>query len=142
MPDNLIVLDTNILIAALRSKRGGAYQLLTMVGTGRFEIVLSVALVLEYEDVIARFPSELALTTQDVDNILDYLCATAKRQRIYYLWRPFLRDPKDDMLLELAVSAACQFVITYNLRDFAGIERFGVRAVMPREFLELIGALP
>src|SRR6266446_4083656 len=85
MPDTLIVLDTNILIAALRSKRGAAYQLLTLVGTGRFEVVLSVALVLEYEDVITRFPSELALTKQDVDNILDYLCATGKRQRIYYL---------------------------------------------------------
>ena len=142
MSTYLTVLDTNVLLAALRSKRGASYLLLSLFGTGKFEIALSVPLVLEYEAVIMRYLRELTVTSRDVSDILDYLCAIAKRQPIYYLWRPFLRDPKDDMLLELAVSASCQFIITFNLKDFVGIERFSLRAMTPKTFLEVIGVLP
>src|SRR5579859_1936828 len=95
MSTYLTVLDTNVLLAALRSKRGASYLLLSLFGTGKFEIALSVPLVLEYEAVIMRYLRELTVTSRDVSDILDYLCAIAKRQPIYYLWRPFLRDPKD-----------------------------------------------
>lgn len=60
---------------------------------------------------------------------------------IFFLWRPFLRDPKDDMILELAVKAGCEFIITYNVRDFAGVEQFGIQVVEPGAFLQRIGAL-
>ena len=136
-----IVMDTNVLLAALRSSRGASHRLLLSVGTGRFELALSVPLVLEYEEVTLRYHTELGLSKTDVKDILDYLCAVAVRQRVYYLWRPFLPDPKDDMLLEVAVAAACQAIVTFNLKDFAGIGEFGIQAIQPKQFLEHIGAL-
>ena len=137
-----IVIDTNVLVAALRSKRGASYKLLNIINSEKFSIHISVPLVLEYEDVAKRLLEDIPLTEQDVDDILDYLCAVAQRHQIFYLWRPFLKDPKDDMVLELAVTANCDFIVTYNKRDFQGAERFGLRVVTSKEFLEEIGELP
>ena len=137
-----IVIDTNVFIAALRSRRGAAYRLLTLIDSGKFETNLSVPLVLEYEDVAKRLIGDFALTAGDIDDILDYICAVASRKKVFYLWRPFLKDPKDDMVLELAVTAGCNFIITYNNKDFQGVERFGVSVMIPQEFLKEIGDLP
>lgn len=136
-----IVIDTNVLVAALRSKRGASYKLLTLINSEKFRTRISVPLALEYEDVAKRLLADIPLTEQNVDNILDYLCAVAQRQQIFYLWRPFLQDPNDDMVLELAVAANCDFIVTYNKRDFRGAERFGLRVVTPKEFLKEIGEL-
>jgi putative PIN family toxin of toxin-antitoxin system len=136
------VIDTNVFVSALLSKRGVSFKLLSLVGTERFDICISVALVLEYEDVAKRFiGTKIGLSVRDIDNIIDYICSVAYHHRIYYLWRPTLKDPHDDMLLELAVSSECQYIITYNLRDFHGIEKFGIHPIQPREFLKLIGEL-
>ncbi|HID64184.1 MAG TPA: putative toxin-antitoxin system toxin component, PIN family [Anaerolineae bacterium] len=137
-----IVIDTNVLVAALRSKRGASYKLLSLINGEKFSIHISVPLVLEYEDIAKGLLADIPLTEQDVDDILDYLCAVARRHQILYLWRPFLKDPKDDMVLELAVTANCDFIVTYNERDFQGAEGFGLRVVTPKEFLEEIGELP
>jgi len=137
-----IVIDTNVLVAALRSRRGASYRLLRLVDGGKFTIHVSVPLVLEYEDVAKRLLEDILLTEQDIDDILDYLCAIANRHQVFYLWRPFLRDPKDDMVLELAVAADCDFIVTFNKRDFHGADRFGLRVVTPKEFLVEIGELP
>jgi predicted nucleic acid-binding protein len=67
---------------------------------------------------------------------------TNVHHKIFFLWRPLLSDPKDDMILELAIKAGCESIITYNTRDFAGAERFGVNLLKPLEFLRLIGKLP
>ncbi len=135
-----IVIDTNVLISALRSSRGASFKLLQLVGASdKFEINLSVPLILEYEDVAHRQLDETGLVTQDVDDILDYLCAVAHARRVHFLWRPFLKDPKDDMVLELALAVGKAVIITFNLRDFAGIEKFGLRALTPQEFLKQIG---
>lgn len=137
-----IVLDTNVFVAALISKRGAAYKLLSLIDKGMFEIHLSVPLVLEYEEVAKRLSgSQIALTLQEIDDVIDYLCALSRHRQVYFLWRPFLSDPSDDMLLELAVSADCEFIVTYNIRDFEGTAHFGVQAVTPKSFLELIGEL-
>lgn len=137
-----IVLDTNVFVAALISKRGSAYKLLSLVDKGLFGIHLSVPLVLEYEEVTKRLSgSQIALTLQELDDIIDYLCAVGRHRQVYFLWRPFLADPSDDMLLELAVSADCEFIVTYNIRDFDGTTHFGVQAITPKGFLELIGEL-
>ena len=136
-----IVIDTNVFVAALMSRRGASYKLLMLLGQGRFELNISVALILEYEDVAMRKLNLLSLPEARVVDILDYVCAVAQHQNLYYLWRPVLRDPADDMVLELAVASASQYIVTFNIRDFVGSERFGVEAVAPREFLFRIGEL-
>ena len=137
-----VVLDTNILVAGLRSRRGASFRLLSLVGAdSSFEINLSVPLVLEYEDVLKRPGAVSRLTGDDIDGVLDYICSVAHHREIYFLWRPVLRDPKDDMVLEVAVEACCEFIVTPNLRDFRGVERFGIRAVTPSEFLREIGEI-
>ena len=98
MPAPKVVFDTNVLIAALRSRRGASFALLELVGTGVFDLVLSVPLVLEYEDAALR--GGLALPAKDIAAVIDYLCAVAIHQPIYFLWRPFVPDPKDDMVAE------------------------------------------
>ncbi len=77
-----------------------------------------------------------------VADLLDYLCAEAKQQAIFFLWRPCLPDPGDDMVLELAVAAGCDAVVTHNRRHFAPARQFGVRVVSPAEFLAEIGDIP
>ena len=137
-----IVLDTNVLIAGLRSRNGASFRLLSVIGEATFELNVSVPLVLEYEEVAKREARALGLTHAEIDDVLDYLCAVAVHREIYFLWRPVLRDAADDMVLEVAVEAGCDFVVTHNARDFAGAERFGVRVVTPGEFLKRIGVLP
>jgi putative PIN family toxin of toxin-antitoxin system len=142
MPIPHIVIDTNVMVAGLRSRRGSAFRLLTLVGTGQFDIHLSVPLVLEYEEVLLRELPHLQVSRTVVEDVLDFHCTVATRHRIFFLWRPYLPDPSDDMLLELAVTARCDFIVTYNTRDFISIERFAIRAIEPGEFLRHIGALP
>jgi len=135
-----VVVDTNVVVAGLRSRRGVAFRLLSEVGKGRFELALSVPLVLEYEDALLR-PQVANLGRADVDAVLDYFCKVAHLQQIFFLWRPLLPDPKDDMLLELAVAARCQSIITYNVRDFVGAEKFGISVLEPGPFLSGVGVL-
>ena len=137
-----VVIDTNVLIAALRSSRGASHRLLKLLGNGRWQINLSVPLFLEYEDAAKRPETALKLSESEIDDILDFICAQANLREIFYLWRPVLPDPKDDFILELAVESRCDFIITHNLKDFAGVERYGVRAVSPQEFLRELGDIP
>lgn len=134
-----IVLDTNVFVSALRSSRGASHRLLMMIGRADFEIALSVPLVVEYEDVAKRMEPETGLSASDVDDIIDYLCSVAHLQEIHFLWRPVLKDARDDHVLELAVGAGCAVIVTHNVRDFAGSERFGIRAVRPGEYVRSIG---
>jgi putative PIN family toxin of toxin-antitoxin system len=139
---NNIVIDTNVFIAAMTSSRGASHLLLKLIGTGRFDVNLSVPLMLEYEDVAKRLiGTKIMLSIQQVDDVIDYLCSVAQHHQVYYLWRPTLKAPGDDMLLELAVTANCQAILTDNIADFAGIERFGVVAITPKMFLEQLGVL-
>jgi len=131
----LVVLDTNVLIAGLRSSQGASFALLEMIGEGLIEIGLSVPLVLEYEAVAKRQARELGLNFQDIDDLLDYLCKVGHHHSIYYLWRPVLRDPRDDMVLELAVESGIELILTHNIKDFPDAARFGVRAITPRDYL-------
>jgi putative PIN family toxin of toxin-antitoxin system len=134
-----VVLDTNVLVAALRSRRGASFRLLELIDSGKFGINLSVALMLEYEDVCRRQLPDLPLTERDLDAILSYICRVARHRAIPYLWRPFLKDPKDDMVLELAVSVGGAWIVTFNVADFRGAEQLGVRVMTPRELLGEIG---
>ena len=137
-----LVLDTNVLVAGLRSRRGASYRILQLIEQGIATPVLSVPLVFEYEDVLKRKPALVALTPAEVDAVLDDLCALSEHQSIYYLWRPALRDPSDELLLEVAMAAGCRDIVTHNVRDFAGSERFAVHICTPREWLIKIGERP
>ena len=133
-----MVIDTSVLIAALHSKRGASWKLLSLIGENQFEFHISVPLVLEYEDVLLRQREELGLSLNDVSALVDSLCALGQHHEIFFLWRPSLPDANDELILELAVSARCGFIVTHNLADFKGVDRFGIRAVTPRDFLQII----
>lgn len=134
-----IILDTNVLIAGLRSRCGASFKLLSLVGMGQFDIALSVPLLFEYEDVLKR--ERIGISAPQARDVLNYFCEVGIHQEIYYLWRPFLKDSKDDLVLEVAVASQCSEIVTFNLKDFAGIEQFGLRAIRPADFLTEMGAV-
>ena len=136
---NRIVLDTNVLVSASRSRQGASYRLLSLIGSSEFEICLSVPLVIEYEAALLKYIDELPIGHRDVAMLLDYVVSVAHHQEIFFLWRPFLRDPKDDMVLELAVAADAGQLVTYNVRDFKGAEDFQVKVVTPGDYLTGLG---
>jgi len=130
---------TNVVAAALLSNRGSSHACCGWWGDDRWRINLSVPLVFEYEQTLKRVCTGGDLSGSDIDSVVHFLCANASLRPIFFLWRPFLPDPKDDFVLELAVESRADFVITFNTRDFAGAERFGVRVISPREFLAIMG---
>ncbi len=136
-----IVIDTNVIVSALRSSRGASYKLLTAIDSNKFDINISVPLVLEYEDATKRLIGKIMLRKKDIDDILNYICSVAEHWKIFYLWRPYLKDPIDDMVLELAVTANCDYIVTYNKKDFQNVKAFGLSVVTPQELLKLIGEL-
>jgi putative PIN family toxin of toxin-antitoxin system len=140
MPDKKlrIILDTNVLYAGLYSSQGASFKILRAVDEGKLRIVLSTALLFEYEDILKRNQEILNLSNQGIDKILDNLCLLSEHQKIYYLWRPRLSDPKDDLVLELAVASGVKYVVTFNTADFKGADKFGVKSITPKELLEVI----
>jgi predicted nucleic acid-binding protein len=114
---------------------------LTLLGLDRFVVSVSVPLVLEYEETSKFFSRKFRLSHKDIDDIIDYLCSISEHRKIHFLWRPVLRDPSDDMVLELAVESESKYILTYNKKDFRGAEKFGIDVVTPKEFLIQIGEL-
>lgn len=131
-----VVLDTNVMVAAFRSRLGMAFRLVQMIGRAEFELALSVPLVLEYEDALHRATQ---LSPPEIKTLLSFWCSVGHLQKVFFLWRPLLRDPKDDMVLELAVAARARQIVTFNVRDFSGAEQFGIEILQPRIFLEQMG---
>jgi putative PIN family toxin of toxin-antitoxin system len=135
-----IILDTNILHAGLYSADGASYQVLRAIERGRIRLTLSTTLLFEYEDILTRKQDELRLSDQEIDAVLDNVCDLSDHQKIYYLWRPFLPDPKDDHVLEVAVASHTQHIVTHNLKDFKGMTKaFGIQAISPKDLLKEIG---
>jgi putative PIN family toxin of toxin-antitoxin system len=130
------VLDTNVIVSAFRSRRGPAYRLVSEIGKGNFEMSVSVPLVLEYEEVLQR---ATGLGEQEVLAALRFFCSVARRQKIFFLWRPILPDPKDDMVLELAVASRAEYIVTYNSKDFGAAAGFGIEVLTPKSFLRIVG---
>jgi predicted nucleic acid-binding protein len=130
-----IVIDTNVLVSALRSRRGWSFDLLEQIGTGQFEHVITVPLVMEYEEVLHR-EGMVPLSSSAVDHVLDYICASGLRQRVHFLWRPKLADVRDDLVLEAAFNGQCDAIVTWNLRDFAPSVAIGIEALSPDVFLK------
>lgn len=104
--------------------------------TNAFNPCFSVPLFVEYEAVLKRQGLLPHMDENDIDAILDFLLSRASIHEIFFLWRPFLKDPKDDLVLEAAVASQSQYLVTFNLRDFADVEKqFGIKVVTPQEFL-------
>ncbi len=135
MGNTRAVIDTNVLHAGLYSATGASYQLLRLIERGHVTPVLSTALVFEYEEVLKRNHKRLKLSNRAIDDVLNGLCNRGECQRIHFLWRPQLSDPKDDHILELAVAAGNADIVTHNVRDFACASTFGLRIVTPAVIL-------
>jgi predicted nucleic acid-binding protein len=111
---------------------------LQLLGTGRFEPLISPPLCLEYEDVLRRREVLPHLTETDARDFIDYFVSQSIECRIHFLWRPFLPDPKDDLVLELALAGAARFILTHNLKHFGKAMSLGIDAVTPRAFLDIL----
>ena len=98
-----VVLDTCVLVSALRSRAGASFEVLSRVGAAQFTICLSIPLVLEYESAGKRSARAAGLRHEDIAVVIDYLCSVAEHREIHYLWRPTLKDASDDMVLELSL---------------------------------------
>jgi putative PIN family toxin of toxin-antitoxin system len=133
-----VVFDTSVLVAAARSNRGASHALLARLPDAHFQTVISVALFAEYRAVLLRPENLLHRTAPQAESFLDFLISTSHLQEVFFRWRPELPDPDDDLILELAVAGSCRYIVTHNLRDFRGLEKWGVVAVSPGDFLKLI----
>lgn len=132
------MIDTNVLIAALRSSSGASYQILMAADRGDFQMALSVPLLAEYDDVSSRPDMGITIPASAVDAIIRRIAQVAHKQEIYYLWRPLLPDPKDDMVLEVAVASGATHLVTFNRKDFRLAARFGITVLLPSDFIRLL----
>jgi len=137
------VLDTNVLVAAIRSPSGASAEILRRVLQGKVAALCSVPLFMEYEAVLLRQEHLTAAgaNVQDVVNVLDVLAGAITRVEIQFLWRPQLRDPNDDLVLELAVNGQgvgdSVSIVTSNQKDFwPQASKFGIGVMTPRQFFQ------
>jgi putative PIN family toxin of toxin-antitoxin system len=131
------VLDTNVIVSALRSRRGASFAIVRRLGQ-EWTPLISVPLILEYEAAGKREAQRLKIPESTVDAIIRAFCFFGRETDIHFLLRPILPDPGDEFLLELAVAGRADALVTHNLRHFAGAERFGIQVMTPREFLSII----
>jgi putative PIN family toxin of toxin-antitoxin system len=134
-----IVLDTNVIIAALGSQRGASFAILRRIGEVWIPLI-STPLILEYEAVGKREAARLNVPESTVDAIVNAFCFFGRETDIYFRLRPFLPDPGDEFLLELAVAGHADAIVTHNARHFAGADQYGILVVTPSQFLRTIEA--
>lgn len=133
------VLDTSVIVAALRSRTGASNALLEQVARETVRPLVSTALFLEYEDVLKRAENRLVtgMSEEDVDGFLVALASAAEPVEVNFRWRPQLSDPKDELVLEAAVNGEADALVTHNVRDFEPAARlFGLRVLLPRQVLK------
>lgn len=130
-----IVLDTSVLVAAWRSRLGASYEIVEVLGSDLFDVAVSVPLVAEYESALLRHLSG-GQRPHHVESLIDLVCAVAVRQEVFFLWRPLLPDPNDDMVVEVAIASRADFIVTHNVRDFLPAKRLGLQVLAPGAFLK------
>lgn len=133
-----VVLDTNVLIAGLRSRYGASFVVLTMVADRRIRPLVTTALFLEYEAVLKRPEqrSMTGMTEAEVDGFMSEFAALAEGVDVHFLWRPQLADPTDEFVLEAMINGRGDALVTHNTRHFSrAASRFGLSVVSPSEFL-------
>lgn len=133
------VLDTSVIVAALRSRTGASNRLIELVASGRVRPLVSTALLLEYEEVLLR-PENRLVTKMSEDDVEEFLAAFASAAEgvdVNFRWRPQLKDPKDELVLEAAVNGQAEALVTFNMRDFRDVAgTFGLRLLLPRDLLK------
>jgi putative PIN family toxin of toxin-antitoxin system len=139
MKSLLAIIDTNVLLSGLKSRKGQSYKLLQKLLNNEFEIAISVPIILEYEAVLKKKLDKTIYSEEDIESVINYLCKIGKQVKIFYLWRPFLKDPFDDHIIEAALTANCKYIITYNKKDFLEVEQFGIRVLTPYNFMQRLG---
>ena len=134
-------MDTDAIVAAMRSRTGASAAIIRKARRGKIALLLSVPLAMEYEAVCVRPEHQLAagLSEQEVRIFVDAVIVIAEPVKIHYLWRPQLRDPSDEMVLEAAVNGRANLLINFNVRDYGTAPaRFGIEVMTPREAVERI----
>jgi predicted nucleic acid-binding protein len=131
----IVVLDSNVVFSALFSSKGYSFELLNLLRAGAFQIALTPPLLFEYEDLLFRPGKIPHLSSDEMDAFLDWLTHIALRHRVYYLWRPRLPDPRDDLVLEAALAASAKFIVTFNTKHFRPAESLGILALDPFQFI-------
>ena len=134
-----IVLDTSVLVAALRSRSGASNRLLRQVAAGGLRPLVTTPLYLEYEAVLTRPEHQLVhgLTPAEIRRFLSAFASASEAVEVHFRWRPTLPDPSDEMVLEAAANGGAMALVTHNPRDFPGVERkFGVRVMTPGAYLK------
>jgi len=132
-----IVLDTNVVVAAIRSRHGASFEILRRLGEAWIPLI-SAPLILEYEAVGKREAQRLKIPESVVEAIVRAFCFLGRETDIHFRLRPFLPDPSDEFLLELAVARRADAIVTHNVRHFDGVEKFGIQLLTPRDFLRTI----
>jgi putative PIN family toxin of toxin-antitoxin system len=131
------VFDTNVLVAASRSRTGASAALVRMVVLDELRMLASVPLFVEYEAVLLRPEHLLASKTkrETVEQALNELASKVEPVLFHFLWRPQLPDPGDEMVLETAINGRADWIVTFNVRHFHPATRFGIEAISPGETL-------
>lgn len=134
------MLDTDVVVAAMRSPRGGSAELLRRIDSGKAVMLLTVALALEYEAICTLAEHRLAsgLSASETDIYIDGLIALAEPVRSFYRWRPQLRDPGDELVLEAAVNGQADAIVTFNESHLREARNFGIDVIRPAEALRRI----
>ncbi|MGE0719780.1 MAG: putative toxin-antitoxin system toxin component, PIN family [Alphaproteobacteria bacterium] len=137
-----IVLDTDVVVAALRSPAGGSAAVLRAIRRGSATMLASVPLMIEYEAIcqLAVHRRAAQLDAASVAIFLDAIAALSEPVETHFRWRPQLRDPGDEMVLETAVNGRASAVVTFNSRDYGSIpSTFGIDVWTPGQTLSRIG---
>ncbi|MDZ4287247.1 MAG: PIN domain-containing protein [Prosthecobacter sp.] len=135
------VLDTNVLLTALRSRHGASFEIVSRFRKGEFALLIGNTVLSEYDEVLKREGPSFGLATSTVDRFLDALCAGAEEFRTSTFWKPSLPDPDDEAFAQLALEAKVGYLVTHNRRHFPADRLPALKVVTPKEFLNVLQAI-
>lgn len=137
----IVTIDTNVLFAALYSKKGASHQILKLVLSEKLNFAVSTQTYFEYYDVLSRQENlkTLNISIGNVEDVLDLLALLAQKNKIYFLLRPNLIDEKDNIFVECAFASNSDYLITSNVKDFKSSELkgFKFKIVTPGQFYKI-----